>query len=146
VNYVAPKCEQIVVTRQIQECSTSCETNARAKAECTPPSLTVDFAANITPEMEANLLKVIDTLKKNLPALQKLSFRAGTVIAASAQQYYTQIQAFVSASAELTVQAGACLASAVSAVGQALAQVSLVASVSVNVSVSASASGQASTM
>ena len=146
VNYVAPKCEEIVVTKQIQECSTSCETNARAKAECTAPSLTVDFAANITPEMEANLLKVIDTLKKNLPALQKLSFRTYTVIAPSAQQYYTQIQGFVSASAELTVQAGACLASAVSAVGQALAQVSLVASVSVNVSVSASASGQASTM
>jgi len=146
VDYVAPKCEEIVVTKQVQECATSCETNARAKAECTPPSMTIDFAANITPAAEANLKKVVTALKNHLPALNKLAYRAGTVVIASAQQYASQINQFINASADFTVQAGACLASAVTAVAQSVAQISLVATVSVNVSVSATASGQASVM
>jgi hypothetical protein len=146
VTYVAPKCEEIIVTKQVQECATSCETDARAKAECTPPSVLVDFNANITPAMEANLMKVVNTLKKNYPALQKVVFRAGTVIGGSAQAYYTQIQGFVSASADFGVQAGACLASAVTAVGQALAQFTVIAEVNVSFTASVSASGQASAM
>ena len=53
------------------ECSGSCSGSAQAKANCTPPSIEIQFtaAATLTAEQKAQLDLAVNSIKVNLPKL-----------------------------------------------------------------------------
>ncbi len=142
VMFVAPKCEEIEIMREVNECSRSCDTQARAKAECTAPALLVDFRANITVEQRAKLGKAVEALKVGFPQLLTAGHKAGVVIMASAEAYQQSLMGAGTALVAAGVKATTCAGQQAAAVVSALAQISVVVKVNVSVSASATASGR----
>jgi hypothetical protein len=140
VEFQAPKCEEVEVTYTVTECTQSCETQARAQAECTEPQLLVDFQHTFTGEKKAKIDLIIKTLKLGMPKLLKVAHRAGVVIKGSADAYYEALNGLPTAILQSGIQAGACVTSAVQATGQALGSISVSAQVSVEINASATAS------
>lgn len=145
VAYTAPKCEEIMITRTETRCQQSCETESRAKAECTAPSLTVDFLVSISPAQEAKLRLAVTALRNHYAKILKLGYRTGTVILTSAQSYLRALRGIASGVGEAGAEAVACIGNAVVDVSRAVdVQLSVSVSVSASITASATAQGMAS--
>lgn len=144
VEFKAPKCEKFVYEEVVEECRTTCETEAKAKAECKPPELTVELLASISPAQKAKVDLAVAVLRKHLPTVLRISYKSGVVMKDSVVAYAAALQAVINNAAGAVVQAGACLASAVTTTATAVAQVSVSFEVSASISASASAEGTAS--
>ncbi len=141
--FTAPKCEEFVYQEVIEECKTTCDTEARAKAECTPPELTVELLASISPAQRAKVDLAINVLRKHLPKVLVLGYKSGPVMAGAVASYGVALRGVIDNAAGAVVQTGACLGAAVSATATALLQVNVSVQASVSISASASASGTA---
>lgn len=138
VMYQKPVCTEIQVMKEVTECQTTCDTQARASAMCTAPSLTVAVASNLMEErMKAE--KLVAAIRKGLPTMLKIMTRTREVISASASVYGDAIVKLPSLIGEASVQTAACAGEAVAGTARALAQINVSASVSVEVHASATA-------
>ena len=135
-----PVCEEVFTMREERTCETSCNAEASCKAMCTVPSLTVVAGASINP---VKVELVVNVVKKHYGAILRLTEKAFLVSGSAFVAYRDSLNGLASKVGEAGVQAGACMASAVSYAANAIAAVQVSASVSVSVSASVSASGNA---
>lgn len=147
VMWVAPKCEEIVYTRMETQCKQTCDTQTRASAMCTPGMLKAEFSLGIGAVQKAKVDLVLATLRTHLPAIIKLGVRTTDVIGTSAEAYYTALSGLISSASQVTVQAGACIATAAGVISSVvLPQLSVSVEFSASISLSAAAEGKASAM
>lgn len=144
VMFQAPKCEEFKYEEVVEECKTTCDTEARAKAECTEPKLTVELLASISPAQKAKVDLAIAVLKKHLPTVLKVGYKSSVVMADAVAAYGVALQGVINNAGGVIVQTGACLASSVAATATAVAQVAVSVEVSASITASASAQGTAS--
>lgn len=143
VMFTAPKCEEFVYEEVIEECKTTCDTEARAKAQCTPPELTVELLASISPAQRAKVDLAIAVLKKHLPTMLSIGYKSGTVMSAAVASYAVALKGVIDNATGAVIQTGACLGSAVTATATALVQVNVSVQASASITASASAEGTA---
>jgi hypothetical protein len=131
VAYKAPKCETTVtplMCHVTQTCEASCTSHVEAKAECTPPGVSLECAGTVNADVQA----VVDTAKKNLPPIIKLVQTQGKLVLDAASQVVETGKVVADQVTTLGGKAIACAGKAVQADADA--------SASLNVSVQASAS------
>lgn len=144
VAFVAPKCEEFKYEEVVEDCKTTCDTEARAKAECTAPSLTVELLASISPAQKVKADLAISVLKKHLPTVLKVGYKSSVVMKDAVAAYGVALQGVINNAGGVVVQTGACLAAAVSSTATAVAKVAVSVEVSASITASASAQGTAS--
>ena len=130
VMYKAPKCETTVTPPKCtvsETCKSSCTSKVEAKAECTPPSASLECSVMASADLQA----VVDTVKKNLPSIILLVKTQSAIIIDASTQVANTGNVVVKNVTSLGGKAVACAKSAVEA--------DLTASASLKVSVSASA-------
>jgi hypothetical protein len=130
VAYTAPKCETTVTPPNCtvtQTCQASCTSDVEAKAVCTQPGVSLECSGTISTDLQA----VIDTVKKNLPAIVLLVQTQSKFVLDAANQVATTGQVVANEVTSLGGKAISCAGKAVSADADATA--------SLNVSVQASA-------
>ncbi len=129
--YTAPKCETTVTPpacKASETCKASCTSSVETTSTCTPPGISLDCSATVSADVQA----VIDTVKKNLPAIVLFAQSQSKLILDAANQVVTTGNTVASDVTSLGGKAIACAGTAVTADAHAAA--------SVNVSVQASAS------
>ncbi len=139
VKMEAPKCDGTVKPPAMSaECQTNCDAEVSGKVECTPPRVSIHFAASATGDVKAQA-QLRAALEKNLPALLKVTMgMTGRIekVAANVKASLEGVQGVVSGGGDAALKVGACLAASLKAQAEA--------SVQVNVSVKASASASGS--
>jgi hypothetical protein len=131
VAYKAPQCETTVTPpscKVSKTCEASCTSNVEAKAKCTPPGASLECNGTVSADVQA----VVDTVKKNMPAIILLVQTQGRLVLDAANQVVTTGKVVADQVTSLGGKAIACAGKAV--------QVDADASASLNVSVQASAS------
>jgi hypothetical protein len=131
VAYKAPECETTVTPpscKVSQTCEASCTSNVEAKATCTPPGASLECTGTVSADLQA----VVDTVKKNMPAIILLVQTQGKLVLDAANQVVTTGKVVADQVTSLGGKAIACAGKAVQADADA--------SASLNVSVQASAS------
>lgn len=131
VAYKAPECETTVTPpscKVSQTCQASCTSNVEAKAKCTPPGASLECNGTVSADVQA----VVDTVKKNMPAIIQLVQTQGKLVLDAANQVVTTGKVVADQVTSLGGKAIACAGKAVQADADA--------SASLNVSVQASAS------
>jgi hypothetical protein len=130
VAYKSPKCETTVTPpscKVSKTCESSCTSDVEAKAECTPPGASLECNGTVSADLQA----VVDTVKKNLPAVVLLVQTQGKLVLDAANQVVTTGQVVADQVTSLGGQSIACA-------GKAL-KVDADSSASLNVTVQASA-------
>jgi hypothetical protein len=131
VAYKAPQCETTVTPpscKVSKTCEASCTSTVECKAKCTPPGASLECNGTVSADVQA----VIDTVKKNMPAIILLVQTQGKLVLDAANQVVTTGKVVADQVTSLGGKAIACAGKAV--------QVDADASASLNVSVMASAS------
>ena len=131
VAYKAPECETTVTPpscKVSQTCQASCTSNVEAKAKCTPPGASLECSGTVSADVQA----VVDTVKKNMPAIILLVQTQGKLVQDAASQVIATGKVVADQVTSLGGKAIACAGKAVQADADA--------SASLNVSVMASAS------
>ncbi len=131
VAYTAPKCETTVTPpscKASETCKASCTSNVETTSTCTPPGVSLDCSATVSAEVQT----VVDTVKKNLPAIVLFAQSQSKLVLDAANQVVTTGKVVADDVTSLGGKAIACAGAAVTADANAAA--------SVNVSVTASAS------
>ncbi len=131
VAYKAPQCETTVTPpscKVSKTCESSCTSSVEAKAKCTPPGASLECNGTVSADVQA----VVDTVKKNMPAIILLVQTQGKLVLDAANQVVTTGKVVADQVTSLGGKAIACAGKAV--------QVDADASASLNVSVQASAS------
>jgi hypothetical protein len=96
-------------------CQANCNASVQAKAECTPPSITITASGTASAQVDA----LIATLEKNLPALL-------VVIKARGQAFLTQMSgvvqggATIAGSGKIDLSGASCLTLVASSIGQSV--------------------------
>jgi len=133
VELKAPKCDAELTPPSAEcsgsaECGGSCEASASAKAECTPPALTVEASGAVSLDIELK----IAALKLHLPQILLIARARGELLVNNAQAVLS-IAGNLDAALEGDATAVLCIVPAVVAIGDAVvnAEASLSASVSV---------------
>lgn len=112
-DFEAPKCEggKLEVACEMDaDCEASCDGSASAKAECQPPSVSIDYelTASATAETQFELEAAVASLEVNLPALL-LAFRArGDAFRVAAEGAVDAGGRIVANPGDLSVTAVAC--------------------------------------
>lgn len=125
------------------ECKAACDTSANARAVCDPPTVTVVGVALANTQAAARVNALVLTLRANYPKLLRAQQRVQLTIAPSLPGFATALRAASTSLRDVGVQGAACVASAVSVVTDAAAEINASVSVSIEVSASVSASGSA---
>ncbi len=110
------------------QCSASCDASLQAKAECTPPSVTI--TSNASSEQVASLFA---TLERNLPALLNMLQGRGEAFVNSAKALADSLGTLANNTDKLGVKGVGCVASILEAAGNASAGATVALSASVNV-------------
>jgi hypothetical protein len=118
-----------------QTCEASCTSNVEAKAKCTPPRASLECNGTVS----ADLQTVVDTVKKNMPAIVLLVQTQGKLVLDAANQVVTTGKVVADQVTTLGGEAIACAGKAVKA--DADASASLNASVQASANVSRSCGG-----
>ena len=105
------------------ECSGSCSGSAQAKANCTPPSIALEFTAKagLTAEQSAQLAVAVESIKVNLPKLLLVLKARGAAFTTAISGVGTAGGSVVADPGKLGVKGVACGAIAVAAVVDATA-------------------------
>jgi hypothetical protein len=140
VSAAAPQCTQVEKAVVVDDCQTTCESEARFNASCTEPSLTVAFG--VTPH-KPSVDKLVTALKNHYAKLLKIAVRTGVTIGDSVSGFSTALSGVGTYAQMIGAQAGLCVLDAVSAVTAASEQINVSASFSVSISASVTASGSA---
>jgi hypothetical protein len=122
----------------VDECQTTCESQARFEAKCNEPSVSVTYG--VSPSKE-RVGKLVTAVKNHYDQLLTVMVRTGTTIGDSVTGFSTALSGVGDYAQQVGAQAGLCVLDAVSAVAAATEQVHVAASVSVMISVSVTASG-----
>jgi hypothetical protein len=131
VAYKAPQCETTVTPpscKVTKTCESSCTSSVEAKAQCTPPGVSLECNGTVSADVQT----VIDTVKKNLPSIILLVQTQGKLVQDAASQVVATGKVVADQVTSLGGKAIACAGKAVQADADA--------SASLNVSVMASAS------
>jgi hypothetical protein len=110
------------------QCSASCDASLQAKAECTPPSVTIK--SNASSEQVAALFA---TLERNLPALINMVQGRGEVFVNAAKALFDSIGTLAGNTDKLGVKGVACAGSIIEAAGNASAGATVALSASLSV-------------
>ena len=143
VAYKAPQCETTVTEPSCsvsKTCTASCTSNVEAQAKCTPPGVSLECEGTVSADLQA----VIDTVKKNLPAIILLVQTQGKLVQDAASQVVATGQVVANEVASIGGKDVACAAKAVQA--DATASASLNVSVTASANVSESCNGPGTTM
>jgi hypothetical protein len=135
-----PQCTETERQVTVDECHTTCKNKAKFEAVCTNPSVFVTF--DVSPH-KASVDKLVKALANNYAKVIKVAVRTGTTIGDAVPAFVTALDGVTDYARDVGLQAVACTADALSAVGKAATQVEVSASFSVMISVSATASGSA---
>lgn len=130
MTYKAPQCETTVtppVCNVSEACKASCKSNVEVTSTCTPPGASLECNAGVSADVQA----LIDTVKKNLPAIILLVKARGQLVLDAASQVGTTGKVVVDNVTSLGGKSLACAGAAVES--------DVTASASLNVSVQASA-------
>jgi hypothetical protein len=146
VQMQAPKCSgKVEPPKMTAECKAKCDAKLNAKAECTPPHVSLRVVGAADAQAAAKYQAAIE---KNLPAILNIAIGMKAHLD-SLQEEFGTVQAGVSASLEAAgdpqtkLRLTACVMEPVKGALDAVAKVQASVSVSVNVQASASASGSA---
>lgn len=120
------------------DCQASCDAELAAEAVCTDPAVDVAFYAASTPENQAEIARLVDTLGANLPRFLAISERVNTQLIPSFNALGTASANLANTAADVGAQAAACVIVAAEVVADAALQVN--ASVTVTVEINASIS------
>jgi hypothetical protein len=134
VAYTAPACETTVTPPMCtvtEQCQSSCTSNVEAKAVCTPPGASLECSGTVSSDLQL----VIDTVKKNLPAIILLVQTQGPLVLDAANQVAITGKVVGNEVTSLGGKAISCAGKAVSA------DVNATASLNVSVQASAKVSG-----
>lgn len=135
-----PKCTEVETQVTVDECETTCDSQARFAAVCTEPELSVDYG--VSPQ-KASVGRLVTALANNYAKLLKVLERTGNTIGDSVSGFATALSGVGDYAQQVGAQATLCVVDAISAVGAAAEQINVSASFSVSISVSVSASGGA---
>jgi modification target Cys-rich repeat protein len=133
-----PQCTEVKKSVTVDECQTTCESQARFQARCNEPSVSVTYGVSPSKERVA---KLVTAVKNHYDQLLTVMVRTGTTIGDSVTGFSTALSGVGDYAQQVGAQAGLCVLDAVSAVAAATEQVHVAASVSVMISVSVTASG-----
>lgn len=137
-----PQCTATTTTDTVDECHTTCESQARFEAVCTNPSVFVTF--DVSPH-KASVDKLVKAVTNHYAQILKVAVRTSTTIGDSVAGFATALDGVTTYAKNVGAQAVLCVADAASAVGKAATQVNVSASFSVSISASVTASGGATT-
>jgi hypothetical protein len=130
------------VERQVtvDECETTCDSQARFAAVCTEPEVTVTYG--VSPQ-KASVGRLVTAVLNHYALLLKVLERTGVAIGDSVSGFSTALSGVGDYAQQVGAQATLCVVDAISAVGAAATQVNVAAQFSISISVSVSASGSA---
>ncbi len=135
VAYKAPQCETTVTPpscKVTKTCEASCTSTVEAKAKCTPPGASLECNGTVS----ADLQTVVDTVKKNMPAIILLVQTQGKLVLDAANQVVATGKVVADQVTSLGGEAVACAGKAVKADADASASLSVSVNASANVSTS----------
>ncbi len=116
-----PHCERMDVMKQVSECETTCDAQAKCEAMCTAPK--IDVVVEGAADVKAKAAAVVKALQDGLPLLIKATTRAKGSVLVSAKGFVTGLKAAPEAIKNAGVEAAGCVAAAVVYAGQAVAKV-----------------------
>jgi hypothetical protein len=135
-----PQCTEVKKEVTVDECQTTCESQAKFEATCTEPSLFVSFG--VSPH-KPSVDKLVTALKNHYGLLLKVALRTGTTIGTSAAGFQVALSGVTTYAQMVGGEAIVCAADAISAVSKSATQIDVSASFSVMISASATATGSA---
>jgi hypothetical protein len=133
VAYKAPQCETTVTPpscKVSKTCEASCTSSVEAKAKCTPPGASLECTGTVS----ADLQLVVDTVKKNMPAIVLLAQTQGKLVLDAANQVVTTGKVVADQVGTLSGKSIACARKAVTADADASASLDVSVQASANVS------------
>jgi hypothetical protein len=133
-----PQCTEVQEPVTVDECHTTCESQAKFEAVCTEPSLSVTYGVS---PMGPRVGKLVNAVKNHYATLLKVSVQTGTTIGDSVSGFSAALSGVTTYAEQVGAQAGLCVLDAVSAVASATEQIHVSAMVSVSISASVTASG-----
>jgi modification target Cys-rich repeat protein len=135
-----PQCTEVKKEVTVDECETTCDSQARFAAVCTEPQLTVTYGVTAS---TARVAKLVTAVKNHYGLLLKVGARTGTAIGDSVSGFSTALSGVGTYAEQVGAQAALCVVDAVSAVSAAATQINVSASFSLSVSASVTAEGSA---
>lgn len=135
-----PKCTEVKKEVVVDECETTCDSQARFAAVCTAPQLTATYGVS---PAKPRVAKLVTAVKNHYATLLKVSVRTSATIGDSVSGFSTALSGVGTYAEQVGGQAALCVVDAISAVSAAATQINVSASFSVSVSASVTASGSA---
>ena len=135
-----PVCTEVERQVTVDECETTCDSQARFAAVCTEPEVTVTYG--VSPQ-KPSVGRLVTAVLNHYALLLKVLERTGVAIGDSVSGFSTALSGVGDYAQQVGAQATLCVVDAISAVGAAATQVNVAAQFSVSISVSVSASGSA---
>lgn len=126
------------------QCSAACDAQARARASCTPPTVTINASATVSPAAQARFQALLTTLRANYPAFELIKQRSEYLLTQSAPTFLSSVQPALNAAGNVSATAALCGARAVVVAAEAVGKFNASVQVSVQFSASVSVQGAAS--
>jgi hypothetical protein len=127
------------------QCSGACDAQARARATCTPPTVTLNVAAMAGSQAaQARLQTLLTALRANYAAFEAIKQRSEYLLTQSAPTFLQSVQPALQSAGNVSATAALCGVRAVAVASEAVGKFTASAQVTVQFSASVSVMGAAS--
>lgn len=136
------RCEGGTIMTNAQ-CSGACDAQARARATCTPATVTINASSNVSPAAQARFQALLTALRANYPAFELIKQRSEYLLTQSAPTFLNSVQPALNAAGNVSATAALCGVRAVAVAAEAVGKFNASVQVSVQFSASVSVQGGA---
>jgi hypothetical protein len=125
----------------VAECRINCDARSRFQAVCAEPLVGVSYGASAAASQRTQLDRLVAALRASLPRLDKIGYRAATLVDGAATGFAVALQGQLETARQVGPDAAACVTQAIPLVSDAIAEINTSVDVSASLTASVTAMG-----